>query len=817
MSELDPKLREALDEVQSYLADRLAPLLVADSIEMLIDYPPELTGEQLRLWALYQHQMGAGSVDLADVLFHALKKVQLLEELNLVPRDRFETFLGGVAKTMAARCPPEAKERFVQRISHLRETVGQGGRLVGELHRAAEGLPAARAMATASAEAPLSPEEIRDLRRFKLLLERAGSGGGEAGSGQQMLVLAAAGAKSPQELEARLKQLHEVGVGPAFGRDLVRSLVSAVPDWALATPDAAPAPSTASLEAVRRAVRLAGDGARSGERWKDLLRVAAEEFNRRSFGRAVTLVELAERMVKEGEVDMRFAEMVKSNAHEAYDITVLLQATTEEIHRPVVRRLLEAFPGWAPRELLDDLAGQPDQKRRRLQLALLELWGADARPVVFDRLVTTLGDSGRDPHAWWYQRNLVYLLHRIPRTEASDAKQEVELVGPFSTLVEHPSFQKETFLLLAASGDAGIALLSRRLAEAERALEASTPPPHSVEEVWKILSSLTSALVRSGTSSGLRVAVDHALARRPRSGETLARLRELASFDLSREREVVAKLLAALREATPKKVLGFRVGGGTEDLAHLARALSGTRAPEVRAALAEIEERFPDLALPRPESVPAGGAAPQAPVPRTADDDPSQSFVPETSRASLSGDLAVFGLPGLIQNLQQSESSGTLVLRDAQGSEVGSMKLHQGQLVACRTGRLSGPEAFYQLFEVAQAASFAFAREDGSGPTKGERFDLMALLMEAMRRVDELQGLRALVPDGAFLKAGTERPTTPAEESDGELVRKLWLFVRSGATAIDCDRHVEVDSYRARSLLAHWLEGGALDLEGLPL
>jgi len=813
VSEIDPRLREALDELQAYLADRLAPLLVADSVERLIDYPPELTGEQLRLWALYQHQMGGGSVDLADVLFHALKKVQMLEEHNLVPEDRFEAFLGGVANSMAARCPPEAKERFVQRIAHLRETVGQGGRLVEQLHRAAEGIPVASRPVT-SAEPPLSAEEVRDLRRFKLLLERTGTGGAAQASGQQLLVLAASGAKSPQELEARLKQLHEVGVGPAFERDLVRSLVTAVPDWALAKPGAAP-PSTGSLEAVRRAVRLAGDGARSGERWKDLLRVAAEEFNRRSFGRAVTLVELAERMVKEGEVDVRFAEMVKSRAHEAYDITVLLQATTEEVHRPVVRRLLEAFPGWSARELLDDLAGQPDQKRRRLQLALLELWGAEARPAVFDRLVTTLGDAGRDPNAWWYQRNLVYLLHRIPRTETGDAKQEVDLVGPFSTLVEHPSFQKETFLLLATCGDAGIALLARRLAEAERALEASAPPPHPVEDLWKVLSAITSALVRSGTSSALRVVVDHALARRPRSGDTLARLRELASLDLSREREVVAKLLAALREAMPKKVLGIRVGGGTEDLGHLARALSGTQAPEVRAALAAVEERVPDLALSRPESAPQIGGAPRAEAAGSGEE-ASQSFVPETSRASLSGDLEVFGLPGLVQNLQQSESSGTLVLRDSHGSEVGTLQIRRGQLADCHTGALSGPEAFYQLFEASQAASFAFAREGGSEAAGGERFDVMALLMESMRRVDELQRLCALVPDGAFLKAGAKRPTTPPEESDGELVRKLWLFVRSGATALDCDRHLAVDSYRSRSLLAHWLEEGALDIEGFP-
>jgi hypothetical protein len=38
----NPELREALYELQQYLSDRLAPLMVADSLGLLLALPPQL-------------------------------------------------------------------------------------------------------------------------------------------------------------------------------------------------------------------------------------------------------------------------------------------------------------------------------------------------------------------------------------------------------------------------------------------------------------------------------------------------------------------------------------------------------------------------------------------------------------------------------------------------------------------------------------------------------------------------------------------------------------------------------------------------------
>ena len=92
---------------------------------------------------------------------------------------------------------------------------------------------------------------------------------------------------------------------------------------------------------------------------------------------------------------------------------------------------------------------------------------------------------------------------------------------------------------------------------------------------------------------------------------------------------------------------------------------------------------------------------------------------------------------------------------------------------------------------------------------------MQPLLMEAVRRYDEFRADRGLVGDDAFVRATGSRPTTPAEESDGELVRVLWTRLREGATVAECELAIRKDSFRARRLLAHHDAGGGEPLRRL--
>lgn len=108
MREVDARLSEALEDLQGYLADALAPLLVADAVNTLLDYPPAVTAEQLRIWAFFQFEGRRGTTPLSDLLYHAIKKIQQLEVHHLVAEERFGDYLGALAGELLAACPPRS-------------------------------------------------------------------------------------------------------------------------------------------------------------------------------------------------------------------------------------------------------------------------------------------------------------------------------------------------------------------------------------------------------------------------------------------------------------------------------------------------------------------------------------------------------------------------------------------------------------------------------------------------------------------------------------------------------------------------------------
>ena len=81
-----------------------------------------------------------------------------------------------------------------------------------------------------------------------------------------------------------------------------------------------------------------------------------------------------------------------------------------------------------------------------------------------------------------------------------------------------------------------------------------------------------------------------------------------------------------------------------------------------------------------------------------------------------------------------------------------------------------------------------------------------------MRRYDELQQVRVLVPDEAVLTTTGTRPSRPPDEKDVTLVRTLWKEVIQGGTPAHCESEIPLDSYRIRQILAHWLEEGGPSL-----
>jgi len=111
---------------------------------------------------------------------------------------------------------------------------------------------------------------------------------------------------------------------------------------------------------------------------------------------------------------------------------------------------------------------------------------------------------------------------------------------------------------------------------------------------------------------------------------------------------------------------------------------------------------------------------------------------------SLEGDLTELPLASLIEMTALGSKTGLVMLHDHEGAELGRLVFHGGRLVGASCGSLGPEKSFYALLAVKEGRfRFEPTREVGD-----EQCNLptASLLMEGMRRIDELAELRRTLP-----------------------------------------------------------------------
>jgi hypothetical protein len=832
---LTAEVREALYELQQYLSDALAPLMVADSVEVLLRQPVQLTAAQIHAWSSAQYRGPGANVPISDYLFHAIKKLHLMGEYELVSKENLNVFIREVAQFVLAYCPVEDRDLLRSNLSRLGEAPSVLSSTVDFLHRQVGS--AERPLATAkpvtggsggesaggpSISVPVTADLARGIRGFTLLVERlqrqqpavSSDPGQQTTPGpaadddsreimSQLLTMAAVNSRSGSELDQHLHRLRGLGL-QGETRELFRDLGRTLPDWSIAAPQIGEPLMVAPvgpLEAMHRIISLAEDPNEGATRYREMVQAAIEQFNDGSLGRSATMFELAERIIIEKKVDFTVVQSVRQRSHENLDPEMLRKFSETSEKHPLLRKVLNFFTPLTPQGLLAELPTEEKRDRRRLILALLEAHGAAGRTAAFERLEIVAHDPGGDPHRY-YARNLLYLLRRIPPAGDTDVKHEVDLVISLISPDAPILLMKELIAYLGQvrHEDAEAALVSL-LGSLERTL--LRPPKdalYDIQETRQLLDRTVSALARFGTVSSARAVVAHCLRKQSQLGDTMARLTDLGGQDLSGDPETVDRLLKALRAELPIKVLGFTLQRKSESVFYLIESLASTTAPAVRQALEEVVERFPDHDFGRAAA-------------KTLSSTGAQPRQPEAPSASLSGDLELFGLPELLQTLAESNVSGMLTLKDRESETAGILVMEHGKILDAQAGRLRGPEAIYQLFERPSPGTFAFVsrREGASEKEHGAvPHEVVPLVFEAMRRYDEFRQARLLVPDHVTFEVSGIRPSAHPDEKDANLARLVWNKARTGATASDCEIDVPADSFRVRRLLAHWVEQGAL-------
>ncbi|MFY9551206.1 MAG: hypothetical protein WAU32_08660, partial [Thermoanaerobaculia bacterium] len=118
------ELEEAVLELQQYLSDNVPPLVVADSIQLLMKYPPQAVVPTIRGWTAAQYRGAGSSVPVSDYLFHALKKIHMMGEFKLVGREPLAAYIESLKPVVLALCPEEDREMLRENLGRLGETAG---------------------------------------------------------------------------------------------------------------------------------------------------------------------------------------------------------------------------------------------------------------------------------------------------------------------------------------------------------------------------------------------------------------------------------------------------------------------------------------------------------------------------------------------------------------------------------------------------------------------------------------------------------------------------------------------------------------------
>jgi hypothetical protein len=265
---------------------------------------------------------------------------------------------------------------------------------------------------------------------------------------------------------------------------------------------------------------------------------------------------------------------------------------------------------------------------------------------------------------------------------------------------------------------------------------------------------------------------------------------------------VVETLVSAVREDLPRGVLGRLVRRKGQDLPALVGALAGTRTPQVRALLEEVQQRFAGHE--------AGRAAARALQLQPAAAAP-------TGVTGHSGELDPYALPALLHRLAEGKATGTLNLLPKAGlGAPATIGFSQGRPVTARWAHREAEAAVYQLFERPFEGSFAFDASSAPPAGGGSLPDLQVLVKEGVRRARELRRTSAVVPEDLPLEATGTAPGTVVEEPAYDLIVSLWEKACARLPVCQIESELAADAFRIHRPLAQWLEEGALRIVAPP-
>ncbi len=798
-NEFDVSGPVAFGVLAGYFLEQIPPEEAAGALRWLISERPEPVAEQIHAWA--KEATGEKSqIPVPDFLLYGLEKLYVLGQRGLVDPRALAFYLDGLAIMVLRDAAPDVRESLAGRIAAMRASGAKEA--IRPSEQAARRAAAARAAATGGTTAA-TPKMKAD-KQLSLILERFGKGTArkkksdeaEAREAAQILTIAATSSTSAAQFEELVKQI-ESTTGRKGG-NVFATLGGGLPSWDLPIPETGTEKARpAQVVAMGKILDLADNPAVALERVRELVTAAVEKFNVGSLAAAMWMFDVAESGIKEKKVAASAVNKIREEAVTHLDAVQIRKYAENVSKHAALRITLDFFPTMRLAALIQQLRGEPRAEKRRALLGIIETHAIAARKAALERLEVELNSSEPDTY---YLRNLVYILHRVPRDEKEDISKLLGVLSKLSAKGQNIYVVKEVATALGQiKTEESVQTLTTCLAELEVMLVRSDTSIYPMSEMQKTLDRVVGAIARIGLPTALLTVARHGLKANPALGDTRAQFGILADQDLAFQPAVVAVLLKALKDEVPGKLLGRFLPKKQDATLRLIEALSGTKTPEVDEVFQDIAKRFEDQDL---------GRAASKVLAKRGRARPSGAAEPA---ATLSGELAFFGLPSILQSLADMKACGILTITTKEGEVSSRIVVLDGGFVDAQIGKLRGVDAFYETFERPIPGRFAFVPYPPERLQKGVAPQgVIGLLFEAVRRQDELQLMITVVPDDLSLRATGTKPTAPEEEQDPAFMREVWLKASSGATVGEWGSEIPTDSFRIRRLLSHWLESGAL-------
>ena len=804
----DQKLREALTAVGKYLSDTIPPFQAADGVAALLEQPPQLMVSEILQWVSEQKLGNGADVSRADYLIHAVSKMHYLAHLQLIPGKALTEYLDSVKELLWEHCSEKDIPVLQEGFSCLENAEIETVSALSLMYR-----PKKPEESNSTGEKSPGARQARE-RSFSILRERMQisaqkSADGPANESREdlvphMVAAAAADARNSEELRKLQENLKALGI--CSGTDQIyRTLSQSLPGWMIASSDEDAVKShNPAIEAMSQIIHLSENRLEASRRFQDLVQAAIGQFNAGSFARAASMLDLAIVLGSGDKVDPSTVAGIRKTSHESLDPNRLRTLAKDTNKRVLLRKILNFFDQFTVENMLNSLKKEENRTRRRLFLDLLEAQGDDARARAFDHLNEILGNTNIAVD-WYFARNLICILSRIPRTNEAAAKTEVERIAPLLRLSLPASLVKEAIRFVGRSRcPESEELLISMADNLESVVDEQVQSGKDTTQKLSLLDRTIFAIAHYGTPKAYRRVVKHGISPKKGMGDAASRLTYLSRQDLTADPGSLADVIKFLKKQVPRKLLGLTIRRNDQALIHAVKALSSTPAPIVRETLEFLATRFPETMF---------GQISATILREFASLD---NVIPQSDRI-LTGDLDLFGIPDLFRQLRLMQATGTLVIKDAQGNPAGTLSLVAGRMQDCSAGHLEGVNAAYQLIEKPMPGTFFFQGQRSSDETTEQpddnvTYDLSEILTEGMCRYDELQRTRALVPDFCVLKRGGSDQYLPLRREDPDLFNLIWQEAVDGISPEGCETIYPADACHIRGALANLVENGVLSM-----